>query len=463
MKRATDLILGLRGWAALAVVFAMPALEPVAFLGIILPGELAVVLGGVLAFQGRVALPTVMAVAIAGTVVGDSTGYLVGSRWGARLLSSTVGRFVKGEHLDRARGYLGERGRFAILFGRYVPGVRVLIPSLAGMSPMPYRTFALYNVPGGVAWAVTFVLVGYIAGSSWRRVEHLARRASVVLLLVVVVVVAVVALARWLAHHPDRVRAVVGRVVDRPRVARVRARYHRELGFLAGRFRPSGALGLWLTVSLLATAVMGWFMGVLVSHVLNRGALLLDRPTLAFFRSHREPWLTGVMWAVTTLGSSFLLVPLAAAFGLAWRWRRGSWRPLELLAATYGGGALLQEVVKVEVGRARPPLADAVAHFGGFSFPSGHAVHAVVVWGTLAGLAAASTNAWPKKVGAWAGAGLVCALVGLSRLYLGAHWLSDVGAGLTLGALWLSAVLVTARTTATLRSRRANAAGPPPD
>jgi membrane-associated phospholipid phosphatase len=104
-----------------------------------------------------------------------------------------------------------------------------------------------------------------------------------------------------------------------------------------------------------------------------------------------------------------------------------------------------------------------VAHFGGFSFPSGHAVQAVVVWGTLAALAAASTNAWPKKVGAWAAAGLVCVLVGLSRLYLGAHWLSDVGAGLTLGALWLSAVLVTARTTATLRSRRANAAGTPPD
>ncbi|HLY83671.1 MAG TPA: hypothetical protein VKQ71_11830, partial [Acidimicrobiales bacterium] len=79
-------ILGLRGWTALAVVFALPALESSAFVGFIFPGEIAVVLGGVLAFQHHVSLPAVMAAAVSGAIIGDTVGYAVGRRWGNRLL-----------------------------------------------------------------------------------------------------------------------------------------------------------------------------------------------------------------------------------------------------------------------------------------------------------------------------------------------------------------------------------------
>src|SRR5206468_11445681 len=89
----TEWILSLNGWFALAIVFIVPALEASAFLGFLFPGEIAVILGGVLAFNGRVPLPPVIAAAVVGAIVGDTVGYFVGRRWGNQLLRG-VGRRV---------------------------------------------------------------------------------------------------------------------------------------------------------------------------------------------------------------------------------------------------------------------------------------------------------------------------------------------------------------------------------
>ncbi|MGH9158099.1 MAG: DedA family protein [Acidimicrobiales bacterium] len=79
------------------------------------------------------------------------------------------------------------KGGKAVLLGRFTAALRVLIPGMAGMSGMPYRTFGLWNVVGGSIWAAGFVLLGYAGGSSYRQVESVAKRASLLLLLLVVV------------------------------------------------------------------------------------------------------------------------------------------------------------------------------------------------------------------------------------------------------------------------------------
>ena len=102
MARVIGFILHLHGGAAYALVFALPALESSAFLGFLFPGELAVILGGVLASQGRISLGAAIAAAVLGAVVGDSVGYLIGRRWGRRLLHGTLGRLpVIRDRLDR--------------------------------------------------------------------------------------------------------------------------------------------------------------------------------------------------------------------------------------------------------------------------------------------------------------------------------------------------------------------------
>jgi membrane protein DedA with SNARE-associated domain len=174
MATFAEHVLTLPAWVALLVVFALPALESSAFVGFVFPGEIALILGGVVASQGRVPLVAVLAAAIAGAIVGDSVGYGVGKRYGRRLLDGTVGRFVKSRHLDRAETYLAERGGKAVFFGRFTAALRVLIPGLAGMSGLRYRTFLAYNVAGAVGWGSLSVMLGYLGGSSWRHVEHIA-------------------------------------------------------------------------------------------------------------------------------------------------------------------------------------------------------------------------------------------------------------------------------------------------
>ncbi len=445
MSRVTETILSLHGWVALLVVFLLPALEASAFFGVLFPGEIAVILGGVLAFQHRVDLGAVMAVAVVGAVVGDTVGYLVGRRWGRRMLHGSLGRFVKAHHLDQAEAFLGRHGGKAVFFGRWTAALRALIPGLAGMSGVSYRTFAIWNVLGGGLWAATFVLVGFVAGEGWRKVDEIAKRASLVLLLIVILVAGIVLAGRWIARHPERVRAAIQRQLDRPVVARLRARYERQLAFLARRLRPGGALGLSLTLGLLAIAIAGWTFGAVAQAVLASEDLTqFDGFVQHFFSGHREPWLTTVLHDAVGLGGAGLLLAIGLAVGLGFRLARGRWQPLLLLLGAYAGSELLALSVDALVKRPRParPLVAA----DGFAFPSREATAAAALYGMLVALAAIATNRWSLRVAAATGAMLTLALLGLGQVYLGANWLSDVLGGYALGGLWLFVLLTMVHT-----------------
>jgi membrane protein DedA with SNARE-associated domain len=192
----TNTVLHLHGIAALALVFALPAAESAIFLGFIFPGETAAVLAGVLAYQSRINLAAAFAAVILGAIVGDTIGYAVGYRWGTRLLEGPLSRFIKPHHVARSRAAIQRRGALAVVLGRFTAALRVLIPGLAGMAGLRYRRFLVYNVIGAVLWGTTFVLLGYLAGASWRSAAHTAGTAGLAVLAVVVVVIVVVVLIR---------------------------------------------------------------------------------------------------------------------------------------------------------------------------------------------------------------------------------------------------------------------------
>jgi membrane-associated protein len=210
MTWLTDTVLHLAGPLVLVAVFALPALEASTLLGIVVPGELALVLGGVLAHQGRVPLVAAVVAGAAGAVVGDTVGYAVGRRIGERLLAHLPRRLVKPGQVERATALVRRLGGRAVFVGRFTAALRALVPGLAGVAGMPYRTFAAYNVAGGVLWATGFVLLGFAAGPAWRTAEGVAGRAGLVLLGTIVVVTAAAALLH--RRRPDhRGRPAPGR------------------------------------------------------------------------------------------------------------------------------------------------------------------------------------------------------------------------------------------------------------
>src|SRR5437764_9908224 len=289
-------ILHLHGAVAYAIIFALPALEASVFLGFIFPGEIAVLLGGVLAFQGRVSLGGAIAVAVAGAIIGDSVGYEVGKHFGVRLLDGPLRRFVKPDHRERATGFLRRHGGKAVFLGRFTAALRVLVPGMAGIAQIPYPSFLLYNALGGAIWATGFTLLGYLAGNEYRRVQHVAGRAGALLLALIVTVVLIAIIARWIARNPERLRAWWNRMMQRPVLRWFRA----PLEFLGRRFQPGNALGLELTGGLVTVALLGIGFGKVVQDVSQQQKLFhLDQPLLDWLIRHTEGGVTTALKVVT--------------------------------------------------------------------------------------------------------------------------------------------------------------------
>ncbi len=169
--------------------------EDALFVGFVIPGETAAIVAGFAASRSLISLPlTLLAVATA-AIVGDSVGYAIGRRFGPRLLESRplAGRRAR---IARARELLASRGGVAVFLGRFVAFFRAVMPALAGAAGMRYRTFLLYNVLGGLCWTAGAVMLGYLAGSSYRAAEQLFGKATVVVVAVIVIAL----LIGWRIH-----------------------------------------------------------------------------------------------------------------------------------------------------------------------------------------------------------------------------------------------------------------------
>lgn len=183
MGHVLDGILHLPAPLALALVFLLPALEASAFLGVVVPGEIGVIFGGVLANQHKLPLAAVLAAGIAGAVIGDSIGYWIGMRYGETLLSKIPNRVLKPEHITSAEQSIRKFGGKSVFIGRFTAALRALVPGLAGMSKLPYPRFLAWNALGGLLWATAFVVLGYLAGSQYARIEHYANYIGIALLI----------------------------------------------------------------------------------------------------------------------------------------------------------------------------------------------------------------------------------------------------------------------------------------
>jgi membrane-associated protein len=181
---------------AFAVIAFLVFAEAALFVGFILPGETAVLLGGVLAATGRVSLPVLLVVVVLAAVLGDTVGYEVGRRFGPRILASRPLRRHE-ERLAAARAFLQARGGPAVFAGRFTAFLRAVTPALAGASHMPYRRFLAYNASGAVIWGVGVSLLGYSAGASFAKAQQeLGRLSLVVLALLATAGIAILLLRR---------------------------------------------------------------------------------------------------------------------------------------------------------------------------------------------------------------------------------------------------------------------------
>ena len=439
----------LGAWTYL-LVGVLAFLETGAFVGLVAPGETAVLVGGLVAGQGQIDLLVLIAIVWTCAVAGDVTSYTIGRRLGRAWLLRHGDRLkITEERLHQVEHFFERRGGLTILVGRFIGLVRALAPFIAGTSKMPLRTFLPYDVVGAGAWATTFCVLGYVFWQSFDRITQYVSRGLFAFGTVVAVGVALYFLVQ-LRRDPqrrERVAAWAREREDRPfmrPLVRLAGPAWRRIGNpaaggvdVAARFGlhrlTPGHLGLELT-TLIALVAVGAFNVVLLGRLVREpGDPRIDRVAFDVADPLRFEPLTGVAEVVTQLGS---LAVTAVLVLLATLWALRRRRFLDA-AALVGGTGLSYAAVHVAKGAYdRPRPAGGLVETTLASYPSAHALYAVALVACATVLVRAGVG-WAARFAVVTVAVVAVVVVALSRVYLRASFLTDVLGGVALGlAVW---------------------------
>jgi undecaprenyl-diphosphatase len=409
-------------------------LETGAFVGLVVPGETFVILAGAVAGQGATDIYITIAIVWFAAWAGDTTSFFVGRRLGRGFILRHGPKLrITEERFEQVEGYFERHGGKTILIGRFIGLVRALAPFVAGSSGMEYRAFVPYSILGTGLWAAAFSVIGYFGSQSIEEIANVAGQGVLLFGITVAVVVAIVMAVRFFREQENREKVVAWmerRALLQPVVALAR-RVKPQARFVWNRITPGG-LGLELT-ALFAVVAVGVFLFVGYGSIVSGdpGPTVLDQEALDFVHHLESGWLTSLAKAVTNLGSTaaIIIVGILAAIGFGIRRR---WPDVGVLVVSLVTLLIAVPAFKAGFGRPRPP--DGILDVQSDAYPSGHAAYSVLyAWIALA----ATAHLRPSRV--WASVFVVvgiaiAVLIGLSRVYLRVHFLSDVVGGWGLGA-----------------------------
>jgi undecaprenyl-diphosphatase len=419
-----------------ALVGFLAFAETGAFIGLIAPGEFTILLGGVIAGQGTINIWLLIAIVWICTLSGDSISFFLGRRLGRSFLLKHGPRFrITPERLDQVDKHFEKRGGSTVLVGRFIGFVRPIAPFIAGSSGMPYRRFLPYSVLGTGIWGPGLCVLGYIFWQSFDEVTKIAGRATLVFSVLVAIGVGVWYLRKQLQDEERRARIMAWlerqgeKPLLRPVAAMVRVAAPR-IRFLIERLTP-GELGLEFT-SALAVAAVGFYAFIAYTVTFAGDPTLLtpaDNSLLKLADRTKVDGVVDVVKVYTNLGSLVVVgvFVLASLVALAIHGR-----PVELTGLLIGFLVLIAAVHATKAGVDRPRPPDPLVHTNGSSFPSGHSAYstayvaiAVIAWRMFRG--------FTRRALLILAAVLVAASIGASRIYLRAHYWSDVAGGWGLG------------------------------
>jgi undecaprenyl-diphosphatase len=424
----------LGAWTYLLVgVFAFA--ETGAFVGLVVPGETVMTLGGAVAGQGAISVYLLIAIAWFCAWAGDTTSFFLGRRLGRGFVLTHGPRFgVSHERFEKVEDYFSRHGGKTIFIGRFLSLIRAFAPFIAGSSGMRYRAFVPFSILGTGLWATAHILIGYFFSRSIETAAEYAGKGAFLLGTLIVIVVGTVVVTRHFRVPENRVAAV--RWMEERGWSRwlvdLGRRLRPQMEFLWNRVTPGGTFGLEFT-SLVATIAVAMFVLVAYTVVVSGDPAPTpgDDRAIDVVEHLQGGFLLAIAKVVTFLGSgafTWSLTVVCAAFLVA----RRRWAEFGVLIAGMTLTSVGFHEIKDAVDRPRPddPLVDTA----GSSFPSGHAAHSVLyVW--LAVTIVLRLRPGMAQASAVVAAGIVLTiLVGLSRVYLNVHYFSDVAAGWALGA-----------------------------
>jgi membrane protein DedA with SNARE-associated domain/membrane-associated phospholipid phosphatase len=434
-----------------ALVGVMAFLETGAFVGLIAPGEFTVIVGGVVAGQGEISIVALIGLTWACCVLGDTASFYIGKRLGRAFLVKHGPKVrIDEDTLKKVEGYFDRHGGKTVLIGRFIGLVRAVAPFVAGSSGMRYRQFLPFSVLGTGLWSTAFCLLGFFFYRSFEKVANVAGQVTLVFGTLVAIIVGGIWAYRRLREEEQR-RAFAAwldkqgrRPLLRPVAAVVRPLWRRvivpvsrflapEVRFLWGRITPGSGLGIELTTALAVSAVGSYVFAATTIDVVDpgfKGATRLDNRVIRMVDDFRTDVGVDVAKVISFFGNASVVFALVAIGIVLLAWRR---RPYELFVLLIGTLLVYAgvHITKAAVDRPRP--SGSLVETAGSAYPSGHAAYATI-YVVLGIIAARVMPGLASKAALVTGTVVAAFLIGASRVYLGAHYYSDVLAGWSLGA-----------------------------
>lgn len=411
--------------------FLAALVEALPILGVVVPGSTVIVALGALVGTGAIGIWPLTGWSVGGAILGDALAYGLGRRYGRAILARwPLSRYPR--LATESEAFFERHGGKSVVLGRFVPAARAFVPLFAGILRMPPLRFYAANVVSAVAWAPAHILPGVALGASLALAGAVAGR----LLLFVAVLMAVLWASVWAVRYViRRGLPVLERLVENARLWAATdggwlKRYLRSL-LEPGETELRGLV----VATILLVAALWLFFALLEDVIAGEPLVRADEAIYGLLQNLRTPWGDAVMVAATELGDTVVVVVVTVAVLLWLFWCR-AWRSAAYWAAAVALGSLFNAGLRFALFRARP-VADLYGGPDAFSFPSGHAAVNVAMWGFFAFLASRELRPLAGAVVAAVAAGLVV-LIAFSRLYLGAHWFSDVAAGIAFGSAWIA-------------------------
>ena len=424
------------------IAFFAALLETTVGIGLILPGSTLILFLGAFSASGYLDVGDLIWFAVMGAIIGDNLNYYLGEKCGARWLKRGFW-FLKEQHIEKARDFMDAHGAKSIFLGRFIPSVKEIVPFIAGSVGMKRKTFLFWNALGAIGWGLEWVLAGYIFAQSLNIAKFWLSRAGLVLVLFLILF-STFYFFKWLIIKKGKEffsvadplwQTVKKAALNNQRVAGWVEKHPQSVSFLKSRMDPSAFSGLpisMLTVALVYVLIL--FGGVVEDLITSDPIVVVDIHIATLLAAFRTRILTDIFTWITLLGKSqVVLTFIAATIALLWLWRKRAY--ILPLFASVIGSVTFTYLGKLAFHRPRPQSA-VYAEYS-FSFPSGHATIAVAFYGFLTYLLIRFTPSWKRKVNLFFAGVLIILAIGLSRVYLGMHYISDVWGGYLVGAIWL--------------------------
>ncbi len=425
------------------VVFLLAFLESLAFVGLLIPGSVAVIFAGFLASQGILDIGDLLWFAAAGAILGDSLSFYLGRR--GTVIFKPTNKIFKLAHLKKGEAFFRKHGGKSVFLGRFIGWIRPIIPFIAGVFKLDKKTFIVWNILSGILWAVAHLAIGYFFGQAWQTVEIWSTRLGIFLTALLGATL-ILWWFKWFFTVKGkalfRLLASLGKsfkkaFLENPDIKRLLKKHPKAFHFLGQRLSRKSFWGLPFTLlSLAFLYILASFGGVIEDIIkldsITKTDLHIQNLLLAF----RHPQLIKLFLLVTLLGKWQIIAAWSlVGFSLLWLWHKREYIVGWALALL--GSQISVFAAKLIIHRPRPSHMAYIED--SFSFPSGHATVAVVFYGFIIYLCCRFFKKWNRKINSFFFGLAIILAIGLSRLYLGVHYMSDVWGGYLLGFLWLVA------------------------